>query len=105
MSFLNRKQHLLVAAPLIAIGAFAAGCGGSDGTSEADYNDQTGQVCEKYQKVIEADQKKVQTLGSQIQQDPQPFIKVVRQFQDDWGKFVSEIKGGLSCTFFILYFL
>ncbi|MFM9044316.1 MAG: hypothetical protein ACKOL0_00695 [Solirubrobacterales bacterium] len=92
MRFLNAKQSLLVAAPLIAVGAFAAGCGGSGGTSQADYNDQTGQVCEKYQKVIEADQKKVQTLGSNIQQDPQPFIKVVKQFKADWGQFVSEIK-------------
>lgn len=92
MSFLNRKQRLLAAAPLIAIGAFAAGCGGSGETTEADYNDLTGQVCEKYQKVIEADQKKIQSLGSQIQQNPQPFIKVVKQFQDDWGQFVSEIK-------------
>ncbi|MFM9077558.1 MAG: hypothetical protein ACKORM_04935 [Solirubrobacterales bacterium] len=92
MRFLNAKRSLLVAAPLIAVGAFAAGCGGSGGTSQTDYNNQTGQVCEKYQKVIEADQKKVQTLGSNIQQDPQPFIKVVKQFKADWGQFVSEIK-------------
>lgn len=92
MGFLKGKQSLIVAAPLLAVGAFFAGCGGSGETSQADYNDQTGQVCEKYQKVLEADQKKVQTLGSKIQQDPQPFIKAVRKFEGDWGQFVSEIK-------------
>lgn len=94
MGFLNQKRSLVAAAaPVLVAGFIVAGCDGdSVEATQTDYYNQTGQVCEKYQKVIEADQKKVQTLGSNIQQDPQPFIKVVKQFKADWGQFVSEIK-------------
>lgn len=93
MRSFNLKRSLVLVVPVVLAGGLIAGCDGdSTELSETDYRVATGKVCEKYQKVIEADQKKVQTLGSQIQQNPQPFIKVVKQFQDDWGQFVSEIK-------------
>ncbi|MFZ9668528.1 MAG: hypothetical protein ACO3CR_01565 [Solirubrobacterales bacterium] len=93
MGFLNRKRSLVAATPLLVAGLLLAGCDGdSVEATQTDYNEQTGAVCEKYQKVIEADQKKVQTLGSKIQEDPQPFIKVVKQFRGDWSEFVSKIK-------------
>ena len=93
MRSLKLKRSLVLVVPVVLAGGLIAGCDGdSTELSETDYRVATGKVCEKYQKVIEADQKKVQTLGSQIQQNPQPFIKVVKQFQDDWGQFVSEIK-------------
>lgn len=76
---------------LLTAALLGVGCG-SDEVTEEDYRAQTGEVCAKYEKVIEADQKQVARLASRSGTEPEPFVEVVRRFQRDWDRFVAELK-------------
>lgn len=77
--------------PLLAVGTVVIGCS-SDEVTRSDYRASTGEVCAKYEKVIEADQRKISRLSAQSFRNPEPFVKVVRQFQRDWDEFVAAMK-------------
>ena len=66
-------------------------CGSGEVTQD-DYRAATGEVCAKYQKIVEADQAKVDRLGAKSDQDPKPFVAAVRQFQRNWDEFAAALK-------------
>lgn len=76
---------------LAAAATVIAGCSAGEVT-RSDYRASTGEVCAKYEKVIEADQRKISRLSAQSFRNPEPFVKVVRQFQRDWDEFVAAMK-------------
>ncbi len=77
---------LALAAPLVLVAC------GSDEVSQDDYRAATGEVCAKYQKIVDADQAKVDRLGAKSSQDPKPFAAAVRQFQRNWDEFAAALK-------------
>ena len=80
----------LAALGLTASVVFVA-CGSGEVTQD-DYRAATGEVCARYQKVVDADQAKVNRLGAKSSQDPKPFAAAVRQFQRNWDEFAAALK-------------
>ena len=88
----GRKAAKWVVVPaLLAAAAVGSACGSSEVTEE-DYRSATGEICSKYEKVIEADQKQVSRFAAQGGTNPGPFVKVIRKFQRDWDQFAAELK-------------
>lgn len=86
----SRARPIFATLGLIASVGLVA-CGSGEVTQD-DYRAATGEVCAKYQKVVEADQAKVDRLGAQSGQDPEPFVNAVRQFQRNWDEFAAALK-------------
>lgn len=85
------KRFSIAFMSLAAATAVIVGCG-SDEVTRADYRVATGEVCDRYEKVIQKDQREISSLSAQSAQNPEPFVKVVRQFQRDWDEFVAAMK-------------
>ncbi len=90
MSVPPRSKLAFAVAGLVAALAVSA-CGSGEVTQD-DYRAATGEVCAKYQKVIDADQAKVDRLGAKSSQNPKPFVAAVRQFQRNWDQFAAALK-------------
>ena len=88
--FVRPLSPALATVGLIASVALVA-CGSGEVTQD-DYRAATGEVCAKYQKIVEADQAKVNRLGAKSSQDPEPFAAAVRQFQRNWDEFAAALK-------------
>lgn len=86
----SRVRPALATLGLVAAVALVA-CG-SDEVTQEDYRAATGAVCAKYQKTIEADQARVDRLGANSDQNPEPFVAAVRKFQRNWDRFAAALK-------------
>ena len=86
----SRVRPALATLGLVAAVALVA-CG-SDEVTQEDYRAATGEVCAKYQKTIEADQARVDRLGANSEQNPEPFVAAVRKFQRNWDRFAAALK-------------
>lgn len=85
------RKFLLVGLPLAVAGAVLAACGSGEVTQE-DYRTATGEVCAKYQKVIDQDRREVARLAERSGDNPEQFVDVVRQFERDWDEFAAALK-------------
>ena len=85
------RKFLLVGLPLAVAGAALAACGSGEVTQE-DYRTATGEVCAKYQKVIDQDRREVARLAERSGDNPEQFVDVVRQFERDWDEFAAALK-------------
>lgn len=85
------RKFLLVGLPLAVAGALLVACGSGEVTEE-DYRAATGEVCAKYQKVIDQDRREVARLAERSGDNPEKFVDVVRQFERDWDEFAAALK-------------
>ena len=72
-------------------GTLFAACGSGE-VSEDDYRAATGEVCAKYEKVINLDRRQVARLAERSGDDPEQFVDVVRTFERDWDEFAATLK-------------
>ena len=84
-------KKFLVLSPLAVAGALLVACGSGEVTEE-DYRAATGEVCAKYQKVIDQDRREVARLAERSGDNPEKFVDVVRQFERDWDEFAAALK-------------
>lgn len=81
----------VVSVSLVSVAAVVIGCGSGEVTQD-DYRADTGEVCAKYQKVIDADRSQVARLAETSGDNPEQFVKVVRNFERDWDEFAAALK-------------